>query len=419
MIRAVIGCASGESDAAIDASLRAPVPTDEVPSSTRPPAPKPIGDLILPQLEPTSPKSPSPPQPAISETAPEIARTPINPQKPPPAAPAPIVATAQPKPEDATFSRADLLYGKSIDEPTCTAMTFAVWVTSVGAPECIRYYYSDAGGTSPRALLFLNGDFTYRGVDGQPTVDPDYTRLGPADLQRIAEVRSRDYGGPMIYLARPGTLGSSGYELLVRHSPREVALVAAAVSEIKRRHGILTFDLVGHSGGGLLVGALVSQRSDIGCAVTSSGVLATNAWTSQRLNLPQTNSGFLYDPLEHVSEIRPGPGFRYILLTDAADTTVSASSTQLYLDALAAAGVPHTHIELTAADDAHHDLALHGFRAAIGCAHDMTDAEITALLTHTIVTNRRMSELSPLGDMPEQTAGDKGSPTPYIMPKTH
>jgi pimeloyl-ACP methyl ester carboxylesterase len=307
--------------------------------------------------------------------------------------------TAQPLLPAPHFSQTDLIFGTLADSVACSAMPFSVWVTSAGSPECIRYYYSETGGHGSRALVFLNGDFTYRGPDGLAAVDPDYARIGPSDLQHVAETRSRDYGGPMLYLARPGTLGSSGQELSVRHSPREVALIEAALDDIRRRHGIATFDLVGHSGGGLIVGGLVSERHDIGCAVTSSGVLAARAWSMEKLSADPASVSYLYDPIDHVKDIRPGPDFRYFILTDAQDATVSLASTRTYLDALTAAGIPFTHIALTAADDAHHDLALHGFRAAIACAHGRSDADIRAILTRTVITNRHMSEFGDLGDI--------------------
>lgn len=361
---------------------------------------------------PTIPLAPKPQVHTARPSVPPFDETfaALEPTRLPPETPSPSLLAAP-----THFSRTDLIFGTPADSVTCAALPYAVWVTSTGSPECIRYYYSEAGGHGDRALVFLNGDFTYRGHDGLAAVDPAYGRIGPADLRRVAETRSRDYGGPMIYLARPGTLGSSGQELSVRHSPREVALVMAAMDEIKRRHGIATFDLVGHSGGGLLVGAMVAERHDIGCAVTSSGVLAARAWSREKLAADPGAVSYLYDPLDHVSAIRPGPDFRYILLTDPADTTVSAASTKLYLDALQKTGVPFTHIDLAAADEAHHDLALHGFRAAIACAHGATDAEIRTLLTRTVVTNRHMSELGELGDMPPDPVAPKAPISPVPM----
>ncbi|MDR3497077.1 MAG: prolyl oligopeptidase family serine peptidase [Ancalomicrobiaceae bacterium] len=308
---------------------------------------------------------------------------------------------ATPVPGERRFSRADVLAGVTIDEPTCLAMPFAVWVTNVGSPECIRYYYSAAGGQGARALLFMNGDFTYLGADGQPTVDASYDEIGPKDMQRIADVRSKDYGGPMVYLARPGTLGSSGNELKLRHTPREVALVSAAIAEIKRRHLISTFDVVGQSGGGLLLGALVAMRNDIGCAISSSGVLATNDWVSGRLKVKATHDGTLYDPIDHVGDIRPGPDFRFFILTDAEDQRVPPQSTEHYVKALQAQGVAFRRIGVNSTDPAHHDLALHGIRAAIACAHGALDTEIASLLTKTVVTQPHMSEMSPIGEMPK------------------
>ncbi len=398
-----IHCATGQSVADLREALQPPTAIATAPrppaSDPKAPAPKTSDQKTPAPVPPSSPillqsletqiqsrerteHAAQTLQPPPQSTVEPPALMPILPQES--AAPLAVLRQSSgltPYSDPTTFTRGELLAGKSIDAASCAHIPEAVWVTSVGAPDCIRSYYSDVGGKGTRALVFLNGDFTYRGLDGQPTADPDYAHLAPDDLQHVADVRSRDYGGPMIYLARPGTLGSSGNEMQVRHSPREVALVTAALDALKRRHDVTTFDILGHSGGGLLVGALVAERRDIGCAVSSSGVLATNAWTSQRLNLPPSNSGFLYDPIDHIDDIRPGPNFRYILLTDAADATVSAASTQLYLDALAAAHIPYLHITLTASDAAHHDLALAGFRAAIGCAHGLSDAEIRALLT--------------------------------------
>ncbi len=410
-LKAAITCADGSIK-----TLNSPTATRIEPRVALPETPTPARTLparpalsSLPDLDDPGSRDPvETDRPALNGPAP-LSPAPAKPQPSPPirvetrepVAPAPPSAISDP----ATFTRDELLSGKVIDAKGCASLPHAIWITSLGMPECIRYYYSDVGGISSRMLVFLNGDFTFRGLDGQPAVDPDYARLNPAELQRIADIRSADYGGPMIYLARPGTLGSSGQEILIRHSPREVALIEAAMAEIKRRHGILTFDLIGHSGGGLLVGALVADRTDIGCAISTSGVLATNIWSNQRLNAP-IGSSFLFDPMDHVADIHAGPGFRYILLTDPLDKVVSAASTQVYFGALTAAGIPFLHVALSASDEAHHDLALHGFRAAIACAHGMSDSEIVSILTNTVVTNRHMSELSPLGDMPPPSGFD-------------
>jgi hypothetical protein len=159
----------------------------------------------------------------------------------------------------------------------------------------------------------------------------------------------------------------------------------------------------------------VAERSDIGCAVTSSGVLAARAWSMEKLSGDPASVSYLYDPLDHVKDIHPGPDFRYFILTDAQDTTVPLASTRAYLAALADAGIPFVHIGLTAADEAHHDLALHGFRAAIACAHGQTEAQIRTLLTRTVVTNRHMSELGELGDMPQDPLD---RPRPAQRPST-
>ncbi|MDR3375698.1 MAG: hypothetical protein P4L98_18375 [Ancalomicrobiaceae bacterium] len=389
---------------ATEAMRQAPQPQIQAQGPSRSPAGDPFPPGVVEERQESGPREPAWPPQSAPQPQVQAALPPLDKLEVPlvPVAPAPVQAMQTPtaKPQE-KFSRADVLAGRTIDEATCQATPFTVWVTNVGSPECIRYYYSAAGGQGARALLFMNGDFTYRGTDGQPTVDASYDDIGPKDMQRIADVRSRDYGGPMVYLARPGTLGSSGHELKLRHTPREVALVTAAIAEIKRRHLISTFDVVGQSGGGLLLGALVATRNDIGCAISASGVLATNDWISGRLKQKATHDGTLYDPIEHVADIRPGPDFRFFVLTDAEDERVPPQSTDLYLKALAAQGIAYRQIGLTSPDPAHHDLALHGIRAAIACAHGALDTEIASLLTKTVVTQPHMSEMSPIGDMPK------------------
>ena len=453
-IETALACARGSGDAEIAQLLASPpLPPDPAAPPSKPgtrnltTAPQPIGPQVAapnpqaPLQTPPAPEvRPAPipvaPQPKIAAPSPQPAPQAV----PPTPTPTPPPTTASPVPAPPAsmvkFSRRDVLNGVRADQAACLALGTAVWVTGVGNPECIRYYYSTVGGTGNRTLLFMNGDFTYRGADGKPTVDAEYDNLSPSSIQHIADTRSRDYGGPMIYLARPGTFGSSGNELQVRHTPREVALVSAAVAEIKRRHGIEVFDIIGHSGGGLLLGALVATRLDIGCAASSSGVLATNEWISQRLNIPAPKDGLLYDPLDHVAEIRPGAKFRYFILTDLLDLRVSPLTTQLYLEALQARGVPFQHYRLSAGDEAHHDLALHAFRAVIACAHGAKDAEIAELLQKTVVTDKRMSEMGPIGDMPKPASrsnrvavpdvedvapsrpGPQGSGGPMVSPNT-
>ena len=386
---------------ATEAMRQAPQPQIQAQGPSRSPVRDPFQPGVIEERQESGPREPAwppAPQPQVQAALPPLAKLEVPSV---PMAPAPVQAVQPPTAQNQVkFSRADVLAGRTIDEATCQATPFTVWVTNVGSPECIRYYYSAAGGQGARALLFMNGDFTYRGADGQPTVDASYDDIGPKDMQRIADVRSRDYGGPMVYLARPGTLGSSGHELKLRHTPREVALVTAAIAEIKRRHLISTFDVVGQSGGGLLLGALVATRNDIGCAISASGVLATNDWISGRLKQKAAHDGTLYDPIEHVADIRPGPDFRFFVLTDAEDERVPPQSTDLYLKALTAQGIAYRQIGLTSPDPAHHDLALHGIRAAIACAHGALDTEIASLLTKTVVTQPHMSEMSPIGEMP-------------------
>lgn len=66
------------------------------------------------------------------------------------------------------------------------------------------------------------------------------------------------YNFPYIFVARPGIYGSSGVHNGARKR-LESLLMSEALNKIKQRHQILNYVLVGHSGGGHIVSALLSK----------------------------------------------------------------------------------------------------------------------------------------------------------------
>ena len=112
-----------------------------------------------------------------------------------------------------------------------------------------------------------------------------YVATTAYDVQALAEQFSASFLRPYIHLARPGILGSSGHHL-DRRRPREIALVDTALTRLKAHFGWRRLNLVGQSGGGHLVAALIARRDDIGCAVITSGNTAVaqrnreNGWTA-------------------------------------------------------------------------------------------------------------------------------------------
>jgi hypothetical protein len=89
-----------------------------------------------------------------------------------------------------------------------------------------------------------------------------------------------------------------------------------ALTRLKAHFGWRRLNLVGQSGGGHLVAALIARRADIGCAVISSGNTAVaqrnreNGWTAD-----VTRHTDFIDPIDHVAEVARHPPEQIIVLT--------------------------------------------------------------------------------------------------------
>jgi dienelactone hydrolase len=213
-------------------------------------------------------------------------------------------------------------------------------------------------------VIFLRGDAVVKSETGV-AANESYVATTAYDVQALAEQLSASFNRPYIHLARPGILGSSGRHL-DRRRPREAALVDAALSRLKAHFGWHRLNLVGQSGGGHLVAALIARRDDIGCAVITSGNTAVaqrnreNDWTADITG----HTDFL-DPIDHVAEVARHPPEKIIVLTDLQDKRVSASVQTAYVEALRRVGVAVDHRFMPATGALRHDLQLPGILAAL------------------------------------------------------
>jgi dienelactone hydrolase len=224
-------------------------------------------------------------------------------------------------------------------------------------------FESMLGGASADPVIFLRGDV----VEKRSTVVAvisSYRQTTAYDEQAKAEQLCASFNRPYIHLARPGILGSSGYHL-DRRRPREVALVDMALTRLKANFGWHRLNLVGQSGGGHLVAALIARRGDIGCAVITSGnteVAQRNRMNGRATDI--TGHADFFDPIDHVAQVARHPPQTIIVLTDPCDKIVSASVQTAYVEALRGVGVPVDHRLLPATGKQRHDLQLPGMLAA-------------------------------------------------------
>lgn len=229
--------------------------------------------------------------------------------------------------------------------------------------DVLAFYGTCPDGSRADPVIFLRGDAVELRETGLAAND-FYLATSPYDAQALAEQFAATFGRPYLHLARPGILGSSGNHL-DRRRPREVALVDAALSRLKQRFGWTRLNLVGQSGGGHLVAALMARRTDIDCAVITSGNTAVaqrnreNGWLADI-----TGHADFLDPIDHVADVARHPPNKVIVLTDPLDARVSATVQTAYVEALRAAGVPVDHRFLPAAGKIRHDLQLPGILAA-------------------------------------------------------
>ena len=274
------------------------------------------------------------------------------------------------------FPADELVDGSTGDAARCATLPIAVWVTVDGKGDCIRAYGAGlTQGSNPNVLVYLSGDrLAGRRILG------GYEKDSPDSLRADADRWSRQAGMPYLFLARPGTHGSSG-DHAQRRRPREGRLVDAALQALKARYAIGTFHLAGQSGGGGLVANMLNVRADIGCAIAASGAVAVNL-RAQLLNRSKDTTGYTdsYDPVAHVKDIARRPGLRIFVLSDRGDQAVPFKSQEYYVAELRKQGFAPVHIELTARGALHHDLVAFAKSALVWCAQGKTDSAIEAAL---------------------------------------
>jgi dienelactone hydrolase len=232
-----------------------------------------------------------------------------------------------------------------------------------GRADVLAFYGAAPAGVPTDPVIFLRGDVVEKRDTGIVAIE-SYIATTPYDVQALAEQLCASFARSFVHLARPGILGSSGRHLDRRRS-REVALVDMALTRLKAHFGWHCLNLVGQSGGGHLVAALIARRADIGCAVIASGNTAVAqrnreyGWTTDI-----TGHADFLDPIDHVAEVARHPPEQIIVLTDPNDRRVSALVQTAYVEALRRAGVAVDHRFLSAAGELRHDLQLPGILAA-------------------------------------------------------
>jgi pimeloyl-ACP methyl ester carboxylesterase len=275
------------------------------------------------------------------------------------------------------ISMADIARGIVMTQAQCAAIPQAVWISALGRNLCMRYYYSTAGGEGSRPVVFLQGDL---GFDADPktgawVAPPSLKDTNTDDLIKYADQISKTQKTAGIYLARMGRDGSSGWHRQ-RHTALEVQATNAALDAIKQRYRFDGFNVYGHSGGGLLVGALLALRKDIGCAVPADGILAV----SPKPRSPDPALQY-FEVSAHIAAIVQNRGARILVVTDPQDKVVTIQNQNPFVERLRSAGGQVDQFFVNATDDEHHFTTPHAEVVMADCLRGASHDEIADDLT--------------------------------------
>lgn len=291
---------------------------------------------------------------------------------------------AQSLPEKDPFDPVAVVNGINISRSECAALEkkeTAIWVEAAGQKACLRYYAAglkSAPSSNDIAALWLNGDVLGpRGHDARKR----QSGFGPTEMVALEQSLSGRFGVPSIFLGRPGTYGSAGKHFTIRGRPIEAALVNAALDGLKKRYGIGTWALGGHSGGGTLVAEMLARRNDLRCATISSGASAYRAYLQARGLIKPGEALTRFDPYTSLDKIPADPARRIFVIGDPREKNAPFLTQKLYFDGLAARGHAAWLIPLERAIDArHHDLVDFGETANEMCAAGAATSKIIATL---------------------------------------
>jgi dienelactone hydrolase len=286
-------------------------------------------------------------------------------------------ANAQPVAPVKTFSERDVTQGVKMTAAQCAKLPKAVYVTSFGEGVCMRYYLG-APAKGKQAAVFLSGDVLGLNRQGNRVADAGYLTAAPEYLDAAVTVWSRRFGLPVIFLARPGIYGSSGWQG-DRRTVFEVDVTLKAFAAIKVKEGITGFHVAGQSGGALLAMAAAAERDDIACAAVASGPLDLRAFLASD-GIPWRTDGRRahYDMMAKVPDVatKTAAGMRVMLLTDPQDKFVPAAQQTAFADAVEAAGGKILRIETSGRGADHHALTEKALFSLAMCANNHSDAAI-------------------------------------------
>jgi hypothetical protein len=265
---------------------------------------------------------------------------------------------------------------ETVTRSQCLARSGRVWVAPEdGGVQCLAYIASDSITAGTTAVLYIEGD--------APDEDfaPGRMEQMIAAYQRRVTAAQSYFGLPVIVIARPGLMGSSGVHV-VGGMRDEAQIMSAAVDALKERYGFRRMALAGQSGGARLIAQLlVLGRRDILCAAMGSGAygvpLTTRGGRIRTDIFGDPGRKFLV-PLQHAEDIVSAPERRAFVIGDPRDKRTPFPGQREWAEKLQTLGHHAMVLEGSASDPEHHGLGDVALQVAAMCAIGKSDQEIAA-----------------------------------------
>lgn len=276
--------------------------------------------------------------------------------------------------ETDTFTNRSVVQGTRATESQCNETSGAVWAKYSDAEgECIRYWQMGLSSEeNKRVILFFHGDI----LAGNSVLDKTYEKKSPASMLVNWHNIFPGNTKPTIFIARPGTFGSSG-DHSQRRRPAESKIISAAIDALKKKYNIEEIVVTGQSGGGHVTASLITHRSDIVCAVPASSP-SSPKMRVQILGRGQDTTGYndSYEPVENLKNRVFHPKLRVFVVADDRDINVPFASQTILADKLKQQQVHALVIRGEATGPEKHRLSTTGLKIASFCFDDLSDDEI-------------------------------------------
>lgn len=277
---------------------------------------------------------------------------------------------------DGNFSTRDVLEGVFASKAQCDQASNAVWVALTDSSECIRYYVSTKYNpkNANNVLIYLSGDLPVEVVNNSAYFANYSATTNLQSLATTTDTMSSRVGLPVIQIARPGIMGSSGVHNDQRRKQEESLIIDQALDQIKSKYKFKTVNLIGHSGGGHVAASLGNYRSDINCNILVSSV----SMPAARALAGGYTIENLYEPKDYLVTRSKS---RYFLIGDRRDKVVDWDGQGQYARVLRQKGIAAENIVLKSSlSGDYHNLLEAGFYAASLCATELPTAQIVKQL---------------------------------------